>query len=89
MQICTCSSTRCHSSSLYLGQFAAACLKAGRNGIVFYTDPDVGATATGSLAEFLLVEGDSSSEELDFKEFVGLAVDSKTSSKKTVRQLRS
>ena len=63
MQICTCSNTRCHSSSLYLGQFAAACLKAGRNGIVFYTDPDVGATATGSLAEFLLVE--DSEEEIE------------------------
>ena len=37
----------------------------GRNGIVFYTDPDVGAAATGSLAECLLVdEAEDSSEEL-------------------------
>ena len=45
------------------GQFAAACLKGGRNGIVFYTDPDVGATATASLAEHLLLEQTDDSEE--------------------------
>ena len=63
MQICTSCThgaphvylqQQCHSSCFR--SFAAACLEGGRNGIVFYTDPEIGAMATGSLAEYLHVE---------------------------------
>ena len=71
MQICTLSNTYIciHMCKFVLsptlGQFAVSCLRGGRDGIVFYQDPDIGATATGSLAEYLyLLDEDKKNKEV-------------------------
>ena len=37
----------------FIGHFAIASVKLGRNSIVMYSEPDAGAIVTGSLAAFL------------------------------------